>query len=69
MCLSKNTKNAKFYFDGNSYVNSKKKIYILGIIINNAFLFDSYIKEVLKKATQKLTALSCSTNHLELEER
>lgn len=68
MCLSKNTKNAKFYFDGNSYVNSKEKK-ILGIIINNAFLFDSYIKEVLKKATQKLTALSCSTNYLEPEER
>ena len=46
-----------------------KKKNILGIIINNAFLFDSYIKEVLKKATQKLTALSYSTNHLELEER
>ena len=68
MCLSKNTKNAKFYFDGNSYVNSKEKK-ILGIIINNAFLFDSYIKEVLKKATQKLTALSCSKNYLEPEER
>ena len=46
-----------------------KKKNLLGIIINNAFLFDSYIKEVLKKATQKLTALSCSTNYLEPEER
>ena len=30
-----------------------------GIIIDNALLFDSHIKEVCKKASQKLEALSC----------
>ena len=25
MCLGKDTENEKFYFDGNTYVNSKEK--------------------------------------------
>ena len=47
-------------------VTKKKKI---GISIDNALLLDSRIKEVCKKASQKLGVLSRLVNYLEPEER
>ena len=56
MSLGKDSENGKFYFDGNTYVISKNEL--LAIIIDNALFFDSHIKEVCQKASQKLAALS-----------
>ena len=65
-CLCKGTENAKFSFDKNIYVNSKKEK-ILGIIKDS--FFDNHIKEVCKKASQKLAALSRLASYLESEKR
>lgn len=53
MRLGKFAKNAKFSFDGNTYINSKEKK-IFGIFIDNYLLFDSHIKEVCRQASAKL---------------
>lgn len=53
MRLGKFAKNAKFSFDGNTYINSKEKK-IFGIFIDNYLLFDSHIKEVRRQASPKL---------------
>ena len=42
MHFGKNTENTKFYFDGNTCAICKEEK-ILGIMINNALLFDSHI--------------------------
>ena len=62
------TEDANFCFDGNTYVISKEEK-IVDIIIDNALLFDSHIKEVCKKASQRLVALSRLATYLELEVR
>ena len=68
MCLGKAPENTKIYFDGNTYVNSKEEK-ILGVIIDNDLVFDIHFKEVCKKASQKLAALSRLANYLEPGER
>ena len=57
MCLDKDPDNAKFYFDENTYVNNNEEK-ARGNIIDNALLFDSHIKEVCRKASQRPVALS-----------
>ena len=42
MHFGKNTENTKFYFGGNTYAICKEEK-ILGIMINNALLFDNHI--------------------------
>ena len=42
-------------------INKKK---ILVIIIDNAVLLDSYIKDLCKKVSQRLAVLSCLPNYL-----
>ena len=49
------------------YKNKQEKI--LCIIMNNALLLDSYIKDVCKKASQRPAALSRLPNYLGPEER
>ena len=66
--ISLDIENAKFYFDGDAYFISKEET-ILSIMINNALSFDSHIKDVCKKASQKLAALSRLANYLHLEEK
>ena len=61
-------KMQNFFFNVNTNVNSKEEI-ILRIIINNALFFDSHIKKVCQKATQKLAALFRLTNYLEPEKK
>ena len=56
MWFGKGTEIAKFYFDGSTYINSEEEN-LLDIFIDNALLFDSHIKEVCEKASQKLAAL------------
>lgn len=61
-------KMQNFFFNVNTNVNSKEEI-ILRIIINNALFFDSHIKKVCQKTTQKLAALFHLTNYLEPEKK
>ena len=56
MCLGKDTENPKCSFMGIFTLIIKKRI--LDIIIDNAILFDSHIKEVYKIASLKQAALS-----------
>ena len=55
MCLGRDTENGNFYFVENSYVNTIEEL-LLGIIIDNAFLFDLHLKKVCKKASQKTSS-------------
>ena len=55
MCLGKDTENEKFYFDGNTYVNSKEKK--IDIIIGNALLLNSRIKELFEKTFPKTSSV------------
>ena len=63
MCIVRNTKNDKFEFDNLRLENSKEEV-VLGVTIDNKFTFDSQIKNICKKAGQKLDALLGITNYL-----
>ena len=63
MCIVRNTKNDKFEFDNLRLENSKEEV-VLGVTIDNKLTFDSQIKNICKKAGQKLDALLGITNYL-----
>ena len=63
MCLGKDTRNETFIFKGLVMKNSKKQK-ILGFTIDNKLTFKSHIKNLCKKASQKIGALSRLSNHL-----
>ena len=56
MCLGKNTENETFIFK-DTITNNSKEEKILGVIIDNRMTFSSHIRELCKKASQKLLAL------------
>ena len=68
ICLGEDAENAKFCFDMNTSVNSKEETR-LGIIIDNALLFDSHVKGEFKKFSQILVTLSRLVSYLEPKER
>ena len=59
----RNTENDKFKLDNWLLENSKEEL-VLGIIIDNKLAFDSHIKNICRKAGQKLGALLRITNYL-----
>ena len=61
--LEKNTRNETFIFKGAVMKNSKEQK-ILGVTIDNKLTFKIHIKNVCKKASQKIGALSRLSNHL-----
>ena len=63
MCLRKNSNNDKFVFDNVCLKNNNEEV-ILGITT-----FDSHVKNIYRKASQKLCALSRISNYLETNER
>ena len=63
ICSGRDTENSRFCFAGNAYTNRKEEN-ILSIIINSAVLYDSHIKEVLRKVSLKLAVLSSLVNYL-----
>ena len=67
MFLGKVTQKENLFFDG--HIANRKEEKILDIIIENALLFDSHIKEVCKKASEELATLSRLEKYFELEER
>ena len=63
MCIGRNTKKDKFKFDNLLLENSKEEV-VLGVTIDNKLTFDSHIKNICRKACQKLGALLRITNYL-----
>ena len=63
MCLGKNTENETFTFKDTIMTNRKEEK-ILGVIINNRLIFSSHIRELCKKSSQKISALSRISNQL-----
>ena len=57
MCLGQNTVNETFVYDNIEMKNSKEEK-ILGVIIDNKLRFKSYVKNLCKKSSQKIWALS-----------
>ena len=57
MCLGKNTENEIFIFK-DTIMNNSKEEKILGVTIENRLTFTSHIRELCKKASQKISALS-----------
>ena len=68
MCLGKNTENETLVFNNTTMENSKEEK-ILGVIIDNKLNFNSHIRELCKKASQKISALSRISNHLNDSEK
>ena len=63
MCLGKNTENETFTFKDTIMSNSKEEK-ILGVIIDNRLTFSSHIRELCKKASEKISALSRISHQL-----
>ena len=63
MCLGQNTVNEAFTYDNIEMKNSKEEK-IFGVIINNLLRFKSHAKNLSKKASQKIWALSRLINYL-----
>ena len=64
MCLGKNSNNDRFAFDNLCLENSNEEV-ILGVTIDDKVTFDSHIKNICRKAGQKLCVLSSVSNYLE----
>ena len=63
MCIARNTENDKFEFDNLLSEKSKEEV-VLSATIDNKLIFDIHIKNVCRKAGQKLGALLRITNYL-----
>ena len=63
ICIGSNTENDEFEFDNLLLENSKEEV-LLGIATDNKLKFDSHMKNICKKAWQKLGALLRITNYL-----
>ena len=63
MCLGKNTENKTFTFKDTIMSNSKEKK-ILGVVIDNRLTFNSHIRQLCKKVSQKISSLSRISNQL-----
>ena len=55
-CIGRSTKNEKFEFD-NLLLETRKEEVEFGVTTDNKLIFDSHIKNICKKAGQKLHAL------------
>ena len=68
MCLGKNTGN-ETYFVNNTEMKNSSENKILEITIDNELKFKSHVKNLCKKASQKIWALSRLTNYLNDSEK
>ena len=62
MCIGRNTENHEFEFF-NLLLENKEEV-VLGFITDNKLTFDSQIKNIDRKAGQKLWELLATTNYL-----
>ena len=68
MCIDKNTGKDTYLFNNNEMkISSEEKV--LGITIDNKRKFKSHVKNLCKKASQKIWALSHLTNYLNDSEK
>ena len=63
ICIGRKTENDKFEFGALLLENSQEEV-VLGVTIDNKLTFDSLIKNICRKASQKLGALLRITNYL-----
>ena len=56
VCIDGNTENDKFDFNNLLLENGKEEV-VLGVTIDNKLTFESHIKNISRKADQKLRAL------------
>ena len=68
MCFGQNTVNETFVYD-NIELKSSKEEKILGVIIDNKLRFKSHVKNLCKKTSQRIRALSCSMHYLKDSEK
>ena len=68
MCLGKNSTNVDFTFQ-DIYMKNTEEVKILGVTIDNKLSFNSHIKTLCMKASQKLGALSRISNYLNQSEK
>ena len=68
MCIGSNCADKSFIFE-NAALENSKEVTILGITIDNKLNFQSHIKNLCKKASQKLWALSRLSNYLNYTEK
>ena len=68
MCLRENTVNETFVYDNTEMKSSKEKK-ILEVIIDNELRFKIHVKNLCKKASQKIWALSRLINYLNYSEK
>ena len=53
MCIGTNIENDKFEFDNLFFENSKEEV-VIGVTIDSKLTFDSPIKNICRKVSQKL---------------
>ena len=68
MCIGNNCADKSFIFE-NAALENSKEVTILGVTIDNKLNFQSHIKTLCKKASQKLWALSRLSNYLNYTEK
>ena len=68
MCLGKDTENKDFYFE-DTIIEKKEEVKILGVTIDEKLSFNSHIKTLCMKASQKLGALSRMSHCLNKTEK
>ena len=66
ICIGSNTENDKFEFDNLLLENSKEEV-VLGFTTDNKLTCDSQIKNIDRKAGQKLCGLLGTTNYLKVK--
>ena len=68
MCLGKNTEKETYFFNNTEIKNSSEEKN-LGITIDNKLKFKSHVKNLCRKASQKIRVLSRLTNYLNDSEK
>ena len=68
MCLGKNAENEVYFFNNTEMKNSIEQK-ILGITIDNKLKFKNHVKNLCKKASQKIWVLSRLTNYVNNSEK
>ena len=68
MCLRKETRNETFIFKGLVLKNSKEQK-VLRVTIDNKLIFKSHMKNLCKKVSQKIGALSRLSSHLNYSQK
>ena len=69
MCIGKNVSDSELLKLNNLNLKSCKEVEILGITINRNLNFNRHIKNICKKAGQKLSALLKISSHINTDKK